>query len=175
MGKGAASVVLGFFGLCFFPGAPLSRAGETEAGSALNLYSPELLTTMDASLLLGDLPLHPLLDGRHLPITSALGRMGTIPPDLFPLAYLRPAVAQRARATQTTSGKESPADDIPVCKRDRIYTGGEAGIFYGHSSGKFGGDDFATYIQGEVGTDKFHISVGAAYEESNGRLPRFGR
>ena len=175
MGKGAASVVLGFFGLCFFPGAPLSRAGETEAGAALNLYSPELLTTMDASLLLGDLQLHPFLDGRHLPIASALGRMGTMPPDLFPLAYLRPAVAQKARATQTTSGKESPAGDIAVSQADHIYTGGEVGVFYGHSSGKFGGDDFATYIQGEVGNDKFHISVGAAYEESNGRLPRFGR
>ena len=44
---------------------------------------------------------------------------------------------------------------------------------YGHASGKFGGDDFSTYIVGEAGNDKFHITVGASYEESSGRLPRF--
>jgi hypothetical protein len=171
MTKGVVAAVLGFLGLSLFPGAQLSRADTTD----LSLYSPELLTTLDASVLLGDLSL-PLLDGRHhLPVTSALGRMGTMPADLFPLAWLRPAVTQKARVVQTTSGKEPNADDIAVSKVDRIYTGGEVGVLYGHSSGKFGGDDFATYIQGEVGTDKFRISVGAAYEESSVRLPRFGR
>jgi hypothetical protein len=43
---------------------------------------------------------------------------------------------------------------------------------YGHSSGKFGGDEFGTYIDGVVGNDKFQINAGASYQEWNGRFPR---
>ena len=53
-----------------------------------------------------------------------------------------------------------------------VYYGGEVGVFYGHSSGKFGGDEFGTYIEGGVGNDKFQINAGASYQEWNGRFPR---
>jgi hypothetical protein len=53
-----------------------------------------------------------------------------------------------------------------------VYYGGEVGVFYGHSSGKFGGDEFGTYIEGGVGNDKFQINAGASYQEWNGRVPR---
>ncbi len=55
------------------------------------------------------------------------------------------------------------------------YAGGEVGFLYGRATGKYGGDFKQGYIIGEVGDDKFHISVGAAYEESNIRFPRSGR
>ena len=52
------------------------------------------------------------------------------------------------------------------------FNGGEVGFMYGHSSGKFGGDEFGTYIDGTVGNDKFQINAGASYQEWNGRFPR---
>ena len=55
------------------------------------------------------------------------------------------------------------------------YAGGEVGFLYGRSTGKYGRDYMQGYIFGEVGDDKFHISVGASYEESNGRGPRIQR
>ncbi len=170
MTKHAVFALLGFLGLCL----PLA-AQQTDTRAALTLYPKDLFRTVDSSVLIHDFPLLTLLDGRRLPLSTELGRMGTTPIDLFPVAYLRPALAQKTKASQTTSGKESPEAEVAVSQLDRIYSGGEVGMFYGHSSGKFGGDDFATYIQGEVGNEHFHISVGAAYEESNGRLPRFGR
>jgi len=46
--------------------------------------------------------------------------------------------------------------------------GGEFGVFYGKSDGKYGTDLFQSYIIGGVGNDKFNISAGAMYEESSG-------
>jgi len=53
-----------------------------------------------------------------------------------------------------------------------VYYGGEVGGIYGHSSGKFGGDEFGTYIEGGVGNDKFQINAGASYQEWNRRALR---
>jgi len=47
------------------------------------------------------------------------------------------------------------------------------GVLYGRWSGKSSGDLWQSYMLGEVGNDKFHITVGAAYEESSGHFPRF--
>ena len=49
------------------------------------------------------------------------------------------------------------------------------GALYGRSSGKFGREVEEGYIVGGVGDDKFNITVGAAWEHSSGRVPRFGR
>jgi len=56
-----------------------------------------------------------------------------------------------------------------------IYTGGEVGFLYGKSTGKHGGDFQQGYFIGEIGNDKFHLTVGASYEESNGRFRRWIR
>ena len=56
------------------------------------------------------------------------------------------------------------------------YAGGEVGVFYGKSSGKFGREVAAGYIFGEVVDGNTHITVGASYEHSSGRVPNvFGR
>ena len=53
-------------------------------------------------------------------------------------------------------------------KASLSWTGGEVGFFYGHSAGgKFGGDEFGSYILGGVGNDHLQINVGAGYEESH--------
>ena len=42
------------------------------------------------------------------------------------------------RGCRSKSKRKSPLNPV--------YYGGEVGVFYGHSSGKFGGDEFGTYI-----------------------------
>jgi hypothetical protein len=55
---------------------------------------------------------------------------------------------------------------------NRNFAGGEFGVFYGKSDGKFGREDKQAYIIGGVGNDKVQITAGAAYEESIGNVPR---
>jgi hypothetical protein len=161
------------------PSAELSSdacAGVTV--SSLSLYQAETLNTVDSSALLHELPLVTLVDGRHLPVSGALARMGTRPTDLFPLAmlYVRPVKTRKVNDSPALSAKDSLAE-VPIAVANRVFFGGEAGVFYGHATGKYGGDAFATYIEGGVGNDKFQINAGASYEEwnGNGRVPRYGR
>ena len=49
---------------------------------------------------------------------------------------------------------------------NRIRFGGEAGIFYGKSTGKYGREDFVRYISGTLGNEKFSISVGYLHRET---------
>src|SRR5713101_2487984 len=173
--KRALVAGLGFLGFCF----PLSaqqtnHADEFDAAASLALYSPEIFSMVDSSALIHDLPVLALLGGQRLPVFSALGRMGTAPLDLPPVASLRVAHVQKANVSPVY-GKDPPGDVINSQSNQDYYYGGEVGFLYGRSTGRFGGDLFQTYILGEVGNEKVHITVGAAYEESSGRLPRPAR
>ena len=150
----------------------LRRTDALDAASVLALYRPEIFSTVDSCALIHDLPVLALLDGQRLPGLSALGRMGTAPLDLPPVASLRVAHVQKANVSPVY-GKDSPGDVINSQLNQDYYYGGEVGVLYGRSTGKFGGDVFQTYILGEVGNEKVHITVGAAYEESSGRALRF--
>jgi hypothetical protein len=173
-----ALLVVGFLALCFpIAAQQTNRTDEFDAAAALALYRPEIFTSVDSSLLIRDLPMLTFLDGR-LPGSTALGRMGMARLDLPSLAYLSAgyvsaAKLQKVNAAQVSGqdGKDSSAEvmTLPV---NPVYYGGEVGVFYGHSSGKFGGDEFGTYIEGGVGNDKFQINAGASYQEWNGRGPR---
>ena len=64
---------------------------------------------------------------------------------------------------------------------DRIYDlrtasklryGGEIGFLYGKSTGKYGREDFAGYVIGTVGNDKFSITAGYYRQESSFNIPR---
>jgi hypothetical protein len=55
------------------------------------------------------------------------------------------------------------------------YATGEIGFMYGRSTGKYGGSFKQGYITGEAGNDKTQVFVGASYEDSSFRFPRFGR
>jgi hypothetical protein len=130
------------------------------------------------------LPMLTLADARGLPASSELGRMGTVPVDIssddsFIVAEIivRPEGGKQSATDgkdSRTDGKDSSAQ-IVNSPLNPISYGGEVGFRYGHASGKFGGDDFATYMMGTAGNDKFQITVGAGYEEFNGRLSRWGR
>jgi len=174
--KRAVIVGLGFLAVCFpLPAQQANRTDEFDAAASLALYRPEIFSTVDSSVLIHDLPLLTLLDGQRFPVSSELGRMGKAPLDLFPVAFLRAVERQKGNAAPVSApvdGKDlSP--EVTNAPLNPVYYGGEVGVFYGHASGKFGGDDFETYIVGDAGNDKFHITVGASYEESSGRLPRF--
>lgn len=55
---------------------------------------------------------------------------------------------------------------------NKIRFGGEVGFLYGKSTGKYGREDFAGYIMGTVGNDKFSINVGYLHQESTFNVPR---
>src|SRR5437588_10041702 len=90
--------------------------------------------------------------------STALGRMGTARLDLPSLAFLSAAKVQKINAAPVSGkdGKDSPAEVVssPV---NPVYYGGEMGFMYGHSSGKFGGDEVGTYCGGGGGHDEFQM------------------
>ena len=59
----------------------------------------------------------------------------------------------------------------------RIQFGGEIGFLYGKSTGNngFGREDYAGYVIGTVGNDKFSLSVGYYRQETNFSGPRWRR
>lgn len=176
--KRVVLVVLGFFSLCF----SLAAQQTLDAGSAFALYRPEIFSTVDSSVLLRSFPVPNLLDGQRLPISSELGWQGMAPLNLFPNAFLRVAEVDKVNAAPVDrtdgkdsrmDGKDSPGELMALHSSPEIYSGGEIGVFYGKSSGKYGREDFGSYIVGGVGNDRFQMTVGASYEESSGRVPRF--
>lgn len=148
----------------------LDDSGASDIDSALALARPDLFSTVDGSVLIHGLPVLTLLDGRRFPISTELGRMGMTPLDLFPLAFVEAVEVQKVHAS-LMYGSDTPGGVVNL-RTNRVYTGGEVGMFYGRSSGKYGREDFSSYIIGTVGTDKFRITAGAAYQESSASYPR---
>ena len=173
----ALLVALGFLAFCF-PLAAQQVIPSLDASSAFAFYRPEIFSTVDSLALIDRLPVLNFLDGTRLPVSSEMGRMGTAPVE-FPsitymsLAYVSAAKVRNGNAVQVSGkdGKDSSAE-VMSAPSAPYYYGGEVGFMYGHSSGKFGGDDYGTYIDGVVGNDKFQINAGAAYQEWDGRFPR---
>jgi hypothetical protein len=162
MTKRALSAVAGFLGLCF----PLF---------AQQTYRPDLFSALNNSI---SLPSLSLSDGQLFSFSGAVAPpfsftwMEPTPPDFLPaLSTTAPSRASAAAAYLKDSSKEV----VDVQRPNLLdYAGGEVGFLYGRSTGKFGGEVEQGYFIGEVGNDKFHISVGAAYENSSGRFPRLG-
>jgi hypothetical protein len=91
-------------------------------------------------------------------------------PDFLPGGLPVPARPRTVAspALPTDSSKEV----VDVSRPLFDYAHGEIGFLYGRSTGKFSRELEQGYIMGEVGSDKFQISAGAAYERSTGRVPR---
>ena len=166
--KRALAAVIALVGLGLTP--QFARAGDFDP--IFGFYRPELFTTVDSSDLVRDLPLTAFLDGR-LPGSTALGRMGTAPIADFPMALASAQPRQKGSSVSgpvkdPKDGKDySSTESLAVEKASLAWTGGEIGFFYGHASGKFGGDEFGSYIMGGVGNEHMQINVGAGYEESH--------
>jgi len=161
-----------------FPALGQQATGIGDFDPIFAFYRPEFFTTVDSVALVRQLQMAELLDGR-LPGSTALGRMGTAPVANFPLALVSAASRQKGKAVSTSvtdpkDGKDySSTEELAVEKASLAWTGGEIGFMYGHSSGKFGGDEYGSYITGGVGNEHVQINVGASYQEFNGRIPRW--
>jgi hypothetical protein len=170
----AILVGVGFVALCFSAVAQQ----PFDSVSTFMLYRPEIFTPLDSSSLVADLPVRTFLDGR-LPGSTALGKMGTAPVGNFPMALASAEPRQKGSSVSgpvrdPKDGKDySSTESLAVEKASLAWTGGEIGFLYGHSSGRFGGDEFTSYITGGVGNEHMQINVGAGYQEFNGRIPRW--
>ena len=162
MTKRALFAVAGFLGLCL----PLF---------AQQTYRPDPFSALNNSI---SLPSLSLSDGQRFSFSEAVAPpfsfswIDTTPSDFLPaLSLPLPQTATAPAAYPKDSSKEV----VDVRKPNLLdYATGEVGVLYGRSTGKFSGDVEQGWFTGEVGNDKFHISVGAAYENSNIRFPRFG-
>lgn len=152
----------------------LQQTGEIDAGRALALYRPDVFDSVDGSALIHGLPVLALLDGRRILASSALGRMGMTPLDLFPVALLNNVEVQHY-GSSPRYGSDGTGGTVDLRLRRDYNFGGEAGIFYGKSGGRYGREDFESYIVGTVGNDKVQITAGASYQETTIHAPRLQR
>jgi len=178
MMKRALLIVLCSVALCFPVTAQQTSSSEQAITlEQLSIFQPEILSTVDCSTLLQGLPMLTLLDGGYLQASSELGQMGTVPIDF--VSDVSYSVAEVDRIiVRPDHSKDSAKDSLAEVMNppsNPIHYGGEVGFLYGHATGKFGGDLYETYMLGTVGDDKFQITVGASYQESNRRVPRWTR
>jgi hypothetical protein len=184
---------VGFLGFSFSLAAQQTNETEEPGGHAippvqsrqiamfdpvlpLNLYRPGIIGAAAGSALLPDRPVLTLLGGDDL-----LPEIGLALLDLFPVvssdlsAEPKASAAPLHRSARKNPGADGKDSPVEMVSRpwNRIYYGGEVGVFYGRWSGKYGGDIMETYLRGDIGNEKFHISVGGAYGESNVDVPRF--
>ncbi len=81
---------------------------------------------------------------------------------------MQPRRARMARAKSLIYRGDSLAD-MGYEKPDLFYSGGEVGFVYGRYTGQGGGAIKQGYFIGEIGNDKFRLSVGASFTEDEGR------
>ena len=181
MSKRALLAVAGFFGLCVSLSAQEMRDfGSVQPGLfALNPLMPDAAANTLAgrsaaglfeglnSAWYGPAPMT-LADGRLFSFPSAFAWTEAVPAVSFPSATL--AVAPRL-APAGRSTEESSTNAAMNFQPEVDYVGGEAGFFYGGSTGKNGYTVKGGYFVGEIVDGNTHISVGASYERVNGRVP----
>ncbi len=151
----------------------LRSTGAVDVDPALTLYRPDLFSRSNGSILIHNMPTLMLLDGRPVARAIPLRGMGVTTFDLIPLAFLSAVQTQKVNGSPVYGTDVSGG--VVDLRLNRNYAGGEAGVFYGRSTGKYGLEDFQSYIIGTVGNDKFQITAGASYEELSARIPRRGR
>jgi hypothetical protein len=177
----AVSAVLGLLAVCLPLAAQendfqtisvedLQKTGALDTAAALTLDRPDVFSAVDGVLLLHSLPVTTMLDGHRFPISGDSSRIF----EMFPVAFLTSADVHKLNPGPAF-GADAPGGTVDLRLNRYWSSGGEIGVFYGKSDGKYGTDLFETHIIGSVGTDKFNITAGAMYEESSGHGPRLQR
>jgi hypothetical protein len=174
--KGGLLGVLCVLSFCF----SLEAQQVMDVTFSPTLNQPEIFNTVDSLTLIKRLPILNFLDGTRVPVSSRLGSMGRAPLNLASINYVANVDLPEITVSpaEGPGGKDFVADgkdlpsDVKTVKSSPIYYGGEIGLYFGHTSGKLGGDEFGSYLVGGVGDDKFTITAGAGYQESNNRIPR---
>ena len=176
--RGFTLATIGFLSVCSsllaqasdfetLPPDLLRLGGQTETASALALNRPDLFSVAGGSLLLRGLPVTTFLDGRRYPIFPVPNGLAVSPLGTFPVAFLSTVRVQATGASPAYA--TDAAGGIVDLRLRQVATGGEVGVFYGGSGGKYGGHDLDAYIVGGVGVPNFEISAGASYQNSSGR------
>jgi hypothetical protein len=156
--KGAIPAALGFFAFC------LPLPAQQPVGPEQRLFDS---ASLDYSSLQS--PWNSLENRDRFFFSTAFGSMR--PAENYlpvfdptePLSYAAPA---------TTSRRNSLDNLVDLRAPDRFSYGGEIGFLYGKSTGKYGREDFQTYILGTVGNDKFQITAGFLHQETTVNAPR---
>ena len=105
--------------------------------------------------------------------STAFGSMRTTP-EFLPA--FDPSAPLSAPYVSTADNKNSVDRIVDLRAPNRIQFGGEMGFLYGKSSGSgFGRQDFAGYVIGTVGNDKFSITAGYYRQETTFSGPRSRR
>ena len=185
--KGAVLVVLVFFGLCSGLVAQQTKRVERaknetrtprqlrlsalDTPARLTLSRPEFLSPMHGSSFTDAYLTLALLSGPRLPASSELGWAGMA--QLDPFQEDLPNAAELEQANSAPVDEKDLPSEIVSLPLSPFYYSGEVGVFYGRSSGKFEREIMETYFLGTVGNDKFQITVGGAYGESNVNAPRY--
>lgn len=139
-----------------------------DAQSAFAFTRADLFNDVEVSTLVERLPVVELLDGRRFPVTNSIGRMGMASLDFLPLAYYH--AVDRRRPARADVYANDDVDTLAEIRSNPMQVHGEVGVFYGTSTGKYGGDMFGSYIIGTVGNDKVQVTAGASYQEQSFRF-----
>ena len=145
--------------------------------SAQQIDRPDIFSALNKSFHFASLTLS---DGQRFSFSEAvavpllLDALETPPPDV-PLPALIVTRPRTAAAVSAAPVEDSSKEVLEMRRPYFDYAGGEVGFLYGRSTGKFASDFEQGYIVGEVGNEHLHISAGASYERSSGRVPRLGR
>jgi hypothetical protein len=110
-----------------------------------------------------------LADGRPFAFPIAFAWMDAPPADVLP-AFTAAELPQVSPVTTTLP--QDPDRKAVDLLPNFDYVGGEVGVFYGRSTGKFKREVEQGYILGEVVDGNTHIIVGGSYEHSTGSVPR---
>ena len=131
------------------------------------LYGPSAL---DSSILS---PWASLENRNQFFFSTAFGSMRTTP-EFLPA--FDPSAPLSAPYVSAADNKNSVDRIVDLRAPNRIQFGGEMGFLYGKSSGSgFGRQDFAGYVIGTVGNDKFSITAGYYRQETTFSGPRARR
>ena len=162
--KGALFAVAGFLGLCISVSAQ-----QTQRSEPLQLDS-----ALDRPYL--GLPPITLEDRDRVFFSTAFGSMRPEVNFLPPFSPWESQSYALPYALPYVPGNRNSRDDVVYMRNpDRIRYGGEIGFLYGKSSGRYGREDFSTYIIGTVGNDKFSITAGFLHQETTFNNPRWRR
>ncbi|HWM26251.1 MAG TPA: hypothetical protein VNP98_15660 [Chthoniobacterales bacterium] len=151
MTKRALSAVAGFLGLCLSLSAQPARGLE---GLQFDGITPPYLTLTDRDL---------------FTFSTAFG---WAPPTSAYLPAFNPWDPRNVEYPYSPRRSKSLDNGVEMRSPDRIYFGGEVGFLYGRSTGKYGREDFQTYITGTVGNEHFSITAGYLRQESSLNVPR---
>jgi len=145
-------------------------AGLLCLGQSLRAAPPILGTTLfDQSF---NSPWAMLDSQDRFSFSTAFGSMRATPEFLPALNPSEPLSA----AYLAPDNKNSVDRIADLHKPSDLRWGGEIGFLYGRSTGSgYGREDFAGYVIGTVGNDKFSITAGFYRQETNFNSPRFRR